>query len=754
MSKLLIVTIILSIPILVIAQPQDEWMHMYDHNRMDRFYDVYAVVEGGYITCGYSQSANIAHHSSGNFYVVRVDEDGSVIWESSYGQEDVSDQANTIIEADNGDFVAAGYTNDRRDLAIVRINPDGEQIWWQTYETGNAWGIIELKNGNFMIAGETAPRGEGLLMTVDGDGEIIWRESYLPDGDRAKFRALRETDNGVVAAGYLTNPFLNNGYRKFWIQKVNHENEGEVIWSTLHRIDYISYCYDMASTGDGGFVLVGWTGRIPQNQREEDYSLFACMLKVNDEGASVWTRRYRVWNQSCIQSAYGIVRMDNGDYVIAGHHQLGFDYSSARPFVLQTDSDGEELWRRGYLWDEEDPYGDYNGFYSIVKGPDECLIACGGIKRTENNVANNDGVLVKIEPTHPEPLVFYWLPEDTNFTTLRRDTTLFIVRARDQQGDEFSYRWLMGEDSLGVDSTTAVVWEDVGESLVQCRVSDGENISAINWHVKVVDMYIDSYLPEILTHSVRRNSTIDFNITTRATADDPIEYLWLLNDEQIADDDSVSIRFERGREHSVTAVASQGELSDSVMWQVMVNDLIVDYMPERFDLSVPIDTTFEFEVFPFNPNDDSLKFLWTVNGDSVWNRSWLLMNFDEEGMYSITAYVSDTTESDSLTWEVNVQPNSIHTDEPRHPETTTLHPPTPNPFNSRTRIRYSLAIEDQIELWLYDVSGRRVVTLYSGVRAAGVWSATLDGSELSSGVYFVGMSVGEHRLLQKVVLVK
>ena len=63
-------------------------------------------------------------------------------------------------------------------------------------------------------------------------------------------------------------------------------------------------------------------------------------------------------------------------------------------------------------------------------------------------------------------------------------------------------------------------------------------------------------------------------------------------------------------------------------------------------------------------------------------------------------------------------------------------------------------MEAQIDLGLYDISGRRVKTLFSGVRAAGVWSATLDGSDLSSGIYFVGMSVREQRLLQKVVLVK
>jgi len=182
----------------------------------------------------------------------------------------------------------------------------------------------------------------------------------------------------------------------------------------------------------------------------------------------------------------------------------------------------------------------------------------------------------------------------------------------------------------------------------------------------------------------------------------------------------------------------------------MVNDLIVDYMPEQLELSVEVDTTFEFEVFPFDPNDDSLTFLWTLSGDSISDNSWVLVNFDEFGMYNITAYVSDTTESDSLTWMIDVTPNSIYPDDPRHPDTPTLFSPVPNPFNSVTTVKYYLPTASQVRLSLFDVQGRLVKNLVDGYRIAGQNSTTIEGSDLVSGVFLVRMSVTDNVLIQKI----
>lgn len=83
-----------------------------------------------------------------------------------------------------------------------------------------------------------------------------------------------------------------------------------------------------------------------------------------------------------------------------------------------------------------------------------------------------------------------------------------------------------------------------------------------------------------------------------------------------------------------------------------------------------------------------------------------------------------------------------------------LSEPYPNPFNSSTRITCQLPIETHLDLGLYDLSGRRVMTLFSGVRQAGIWSTTLDGGDLSSGVYFVKIGTDDVQLSQKIVLIR
>lgn len=65
----------------------------------------------------------------------------------------------------------------------------------------------------------------------------------------------------------------------------------------------------------------------------------------------------------------------------------------------------------------------------------------------------------------------------------------------------------------------------------------------------------------------------------------------------------------------------------------------------------------------------------------------------------------------------------------------------PNPFNGNTVIRFSLERMQRIDLEIYDLLGRRVAILFSGVADAGnhsfTWNGRSDGGDdLTSGVYF------------------
>lgn len=78
----------------------------------------------------------------------------------------------------------------------------------------------------------------------------------------------------------------------------------------------------------------------------------------------------------------------------------------------------------------------------------------------------------------------------------------------------------------------------------------------------------------------------------------------------------------------------------------------------------------------------------------------------------------------------------------------------PNPLNPSTTIKYNLPIDAHVTLKLYDVLGREVLTLIDERAEGGHHSATLDGSRLSSGVYFYRMQAGAFSQTKKLLLLR
>jgi len=88
------------------------------------------------------------------------------------------------------------------------------------------------------------------------------------------------------------------------------------------------------------------------------------------------------------------------------------------------------------------------------------------------------------------------------------------------------------------------------------------------------------------------------------------------------------------------------------------------------------------------------------------------------------------------------------------PNQLTLHPNFPNPFNPETTIRYQLPVSGFVSLSLYDVTGREVKKLVNGFQPAGEKSVQLNGSGLSSGLYFLRLSQSGKSEFRKIVLLK
>jgi subtilisin family serine protease len=83
----------------------------------------------------------------------------------------------------------------------------------------------------------------------------------------------------------------------------------------------------------------------------------------------------------------------------------------------------------------------------------------------------------------------------------------------------------------------------------------------------------------------------------------------------------------------------------------------------------------------------------------------------------------------------------------------------PNPFGPETSLRFSLARESDVDLMIYDVAGRLVKTLVSGMRPAGANEARWNGRDnadrsVASGTYFARLVVGDRVEIRSLTLVR
>jgi endonuclease/exonuclease/phosphatase family metal-dependent hydrolase len=121
--------------------------------------------------------------------------------------------------------------------------------------------------------------------------------------------------------------------------------------------------------------------------------------------------------------------------------------------------------------------------------------------------------------------------------------------------------------------------------------------------------------------------------------------------------------------------------------------------------------------------------------------------------------VSGGTPQDDLTVHLSVYVSDgtgIPGDEVR---ALALSPGMPNPFTERTALHLALPEATHVRIEVYDISGRLVRTLESGVLPAGehrvVWDGRDDrGREAASGIYFCRAIVGEWTEARKVVLMR
>jgi len=122
-------------------------------------------------------------------------------------------------------------------------------------------------------------------------------------------------------------------------------------------------------------------------------------------------------------------------------------------------------------------------------------------------------------------------------------------------------------------------------------------------------------------------------------------------------------------------------------------------------------------------------------------------DIDEVNLYSYVLTQSDINNLFNLTGVESGAMNML-------PKQHDLSPNYPNPFNPTTTIRYTLAQNENVNLSIFDMSGRRLKTLVDANQTAGEYSVRFDATDLASGIYIYQLKAGQYKQSRKMLLLR
>lgn len=171
------------------------WIKTFGGSRGEWSNSITPAPGGGYVIAGYAFSGNgdlSANYGLNDIWIIKINEQGNLQWQKSYGGSDFEDPY-YIAPASDGGYVVAGRTR----------SVDGDIT--VTYGFNDYW-ILKLDvNGNLQweksLGGSKQDIGHSIQETADG-GFIIAGTSYSGDGDVTT--NLGQSDAWIVKLGKCT----------------------------------------------------------------------------------------------------------------------------------------------------------------------------------------------------------------------------------------------------------------------------------------------------------------------------------------------------------------------------------------------------------------------------------------------------------------------------------------------------------------------------------------------------------------------
>ena len=295
------------------------------------------------------------------------------------------DGATSVIEASDGGFAIAGYTDSfgagQNDVWLIKTDSNGNVEFNKTYGGADddvAWSIVETSDGGFALAGRTESFGAGSLdawlIKTDSKGNVEFNKTYGGGYDDAASSVVETSDGGFAIAG-RTNP-SGAGQNDAWLIRADSNGNVEFIKT------FGGYASDGAEsvvqTSDGGFAIAGFTESSGSGARD------AWLVKTDSKGNVEFNKTYGGKDFDYVNS---LAETSDG-FALAGNTK-SFGGSDEGVWLIKTDSNGNVQFNK--------TYGDANEdvALSLVETSDRGF-ALGAITES-SDTENLDALLIKTD---------------------------------------------------------------------------------------------------------------------------------------------------------------------------------------------------------------------------------------------------------------------------------------------------------------------------------------------------------------------
>ncbi len=198
--------------------------------------------EGFTNTINHTSDTRATQHGVGEFWGHKLDTNGNLVWSRYFGGSN-NDRAYQVIQAADGGIlmVGASESNDfditdsrgSYDFWVVRLDGSGNLLWEQSYggtEIDIAYTATATLDGGYLLAGDSRsddldvsnPKGNAdvWLVKIDDQGNIQWQKS-LGGSNFESARAITPFNTGYVITGGARSAdgdvTSNNGQNDIWV---------------------------------------------------------------------------------------------------------------------------------------------------------------------------------------------------------------------------------------------------------------------------------------------------------------------------------------------------------------------------------------------------------------------------------------------------------------------------------------------------------------------------------------------------------